>query len=103
MAKCVCHFARYCLGIQLMCGATCWTDHKLVRAKLRCGLYRSCCQSGGRLAPVYVQRFADPTMEQSFSGNMSECLGKIGPISSIGTMSAWDQICECLVSVVTIL
>ena len=28
----------YCRDVQVMRGATCWTDHKLVRAKLRTDL-----------------------------------------------------------------
>ena len=43
-----------------MHGATCWTDRKLVRAKLRLDL---CCtrhRNGRRLAPIDVQIFADP-------------------------------------------
>ena len=59
---------RHCLDVQVMRGATCWTDHKLVRAKLRLSLCCSRCRGGRRPAPVDVQRFADSSVQQSFCG-----------------------------------
>ena len=50
----------------MVCGATCWTDHKLVRAKLRLDLCCTHCRNGRRPAPIDVQRFADPLIQQFF-------------------------------------
>ena len=62
---------RHSLDVQMMRGATCWTDHKLVRAKLRLDLCCTCCRNGRRLAPIDVERFADPLIQQSFCSDVS--------------------------------
>ena len=54
---------RDCLDVQVIRRATCWTDHKMVRAKLRLDL---CCTrrwNSKRPAPIDVQRFADPLIQ----------------------------------------
>ena len=81
-----------------MRGATCWTDHKLVRAKLRLDL---CCthrRNGRRPAPIDVERFADPLIQQSFCSDVSEGLREVNLAGELGASSAWDHIRECLLS-----
>ena len=89
---------RHCLDVQVMRGATCWTDHKLVRAKLRLDL---CCtrrRNGRKLAPIDVERFADPLIQQSFCSDVSEGLREVNLAGELGASSAWDRIRECLLS-----
>ena len=71
-----------------MCGATCWTDHKLVRAKLRLDLCCSCRRSSRQSAPVDMQRFADPSVQQSFCCEVSECLEGMHFAGELGALSA---------------
>ena len=54
---------RDCLDVQVICGAICWTDHKLVRAKLRFDLCCTLRWNSKRPAPIDVQRFADPLIQ----------------------------------------
>ena len=50
---------RVCCGdVQVMKEATCWTDHKLVRAKLRMGVPHACCKSEKRMKCFSAQKLS---------------------------------------------
>ena len=94
---------RHCLDVQVMHGATCWTDHKLVRkSKLKFSLCCSCCRSGRRPAPVDVQKLGDPSVQQLFCGKAFKCLEKMDPLLAVleqhmhgvKSVSAWCQLLQ---------
>ena len=63
---------RYCLDVQVMCGATCWTDHKLVRVKLR--LYLNCPQNwqNRKESPIAVWKLADASICEDCCRELSD-------------------------------
>ena len=60
-----------------------------------------CCthrRNGRRPAPIDVQRFADPLIQQSFCCDVSEGLREVNLVGEPGTFSTWNCIRQCLLS-----
>ena len=60
-----------------------------------------CCthrRNGRRSAPINVQRFGDPLIQQSFCSDVSEGLREVSLVGELGASSAWDRIHKCLLS-----
>ena len=55
---------RFCLDVQVMRGATCWIDQKLVRVKLRLDL---CCSHHMATRRPAVWKFADTVLHEYFA------------------------------------
>ena len=58
---------RVCCGdVQVMRGANCWTDHKLVRAKLRIAQPHVRGRGGKRILPFSVHKPSAPAMRDEY-------------------------------------
>ena len=60
----------------------------LLRAKLKLDLCCTHCRNGRRSAPIDVQRFADPLIQQPFCSDMSEGLREVSLAGELGASSA---------------
>ena len=58
-----CH---HCLDVQVIRGATFWTDHKLVKVKLRLALSGSCDQLDRRAPPITVWKLTDASIREDY-------------------------------------
>ena len=84
--------------MQVARGATCWTDHKLVKVKFRLDLCCYRCRTTGRPPPVAAWKFADTTLHEDCAKKVSEGLENIDCSDASSAVSVWDELWSCLVS-----
>jgi len=89
---------QYCLDVQVMRGATCWTDHKLVRVKLRLYLGRSRRQRDGGAPPIAVWKLADPSTREDYGKELSDRLEGVSFDDVCSAEAGWEQLRDCLVA-----
>ena len=63
-----------CRDVQVMWGANCWTDHKLVRAKLRIAVPPSCSRKAKRMLPFFVHKFSASAMRDDYRSHLEKVL-----------------------------
>ena len=64
----------HCLDVQVMRGATFWTDHKLVRVKLRLALSGSRGRQDRRVPPIAVWKLVDASIRKDYCRELSDQL-----------------------------
>lgn len=86
-----------CLDVQVMRGANCWTDHGMVRAKLRLLLP----QSGGvqkRPLPFAVHKLASKEMCDNYVRCLEQKLVDVSPASECTAEECWNQLRSGIIS-----
>ena len=89
---------RHCLDVQVMRGATFWTDHKLVRVKLRLDLRGSRGRQGRRAPPIAVWKLTDASIREVYCRELSDRLEGVGCDDACGAEAGWEQIRDCVVT-----
>ena len=92
---------RYSLVVQVMCGAICWTDHKLVRGKFR--LYLNCSRhrQNRKESPIAVWKLADVSIREDYCRELSDRLEGVDLDEARSAEAGWEQLRNCLVASAT--
>ena len=88
----------HCLDVQVMRGATFWTDHKLVRVKLRLDLRGSRGRQGRRAPPIAVWKLTDASVREVYCRELSDRLEGVGCDDACGAEAGWEQLRDCVVT-----
>ena len=66
---------KVCCGdVQVIRGANCWTDHKLVRVKLRIALPHVCGKREKRMQPFSMHKLSAPAMRDEYRSHLERVL-----------------------------
>ena len=89
---------RQCLDVQVMRGATFWTDHKLVRVKLRLNLNGSCGRQDRRAPPITVWKLTDASIHEDYCRELSDRLEGVSFDDACGAEAGWEQLQNCVIT-----
>ena len=89
---------HHCLDVQVMRGATFWTDHKLVRVKLRLDLRSSHGRQGRRTPPIAVWKLTDASIHEVCCRELSDRLEGVGCDDACSAEAGWEQFWDCVVT-----
>ena len=89
--------SKYCLDVQVMRGANCWTDHYLVRARLRVMLPWTAVAAKHPL-PFAMHKFAKPELSDSYVQSLEQRLSgwSLPPGSTV--KEYWNHLQSCVTS-----
>ena len=87
----------YCTDVQVMRGATCWTDHKLVRAKLKIDL-PELHQREKRVLPFAVHKLNASTARDAYRRHLEGLLLDYPSRTESTPEANWETIKSCIVS-----
>ena len=83
-----CH---HCLDVQVLCGATFWTDHKLVRVTLRLALSGSRGRLDRRVLSIAVWKLIDASICEDYCRELSDQLEGVGFDDACGAEAGWNS------------
>ena len=86
----------FCKDVQVMRGANCWSDHRLVRAKLRVNPIHSHSIRGKKSAPFAVYKLRDSAYRDRYRESLMKRLIEV-PHEVEGTAeSNWEVLKSCI-------
>ena len=88
---------KCCRDVQVMRGADCWTDHKLVRAKLRLGLPRVHSRER-KVLPFSVHKLLVPSVRDEYRSCLESALHEHPSRSELSSEDNWQILKSCVVS-----
>ena len=86
-----------CIDVQVMRGANCWTDHYLVRVRLRIALPRY-SDKQQRPLPFAVHKFAVQGVLDSYRRSLELALNATATSSGCAVEDSWHALRSCIVS-----
>ena len=87
-----------CKDVQVMRGANCWTDHRLVRAKLKVALPRKCVRGERKMLPFAVHRLSDFGMRDDYRKALESMLEEEPHSPNQSSEENWTVLKSCIVS-----
>lgn len=88
-----------CRDVQVMRGANCWTDHNLVRAKLRLEFPRVQGRGKKKVSPFSVHKFLAPANRDKYRGLLESTLEEHPHRPDLSPEENWETLKSCIVSV----
>ena len=88
----------HCLDVQVMRGATFWTDHKLVRVKLQLDLHGSRGRQDRRAPPITVWKLTDASIRENYCRELSDQLEGVSCDDACGAETGWEQLQDYVVT-----
>ena len=87
-----------CRDVQVMRGANCWTDHKLVRAKLKDTVPRSAKRKEKISLPFAIHKLKTPAKRDEYREVLEQHLLARPLRAGDSTECNWDALKSCIVS-----
>ena len=88
----------YCRDVQVMRGANCWTDHKLVRAKLKVVVPRYAGRKKKNCLPFAVHELSTRSKRDEYGEMLKQQLLDMPHNASDTSEHNWDVLKSCIVS-----
>ena len=86
---------KCCLNVQVMHGANCWTDHYMVRARLRV-MFSLPANVKKHPLPFAVHRLARPELHECYVQSLTEKLIDWSPASEDTAEECWNHLHSCV-------
>ena len=81
---------RFCMDTQVMRGASCWSDHYLVRAKLHFGFQKVVSTKTLRKKPLAVHRLVCVSVKDKYQVVLAEKLNNMESNGEVSTGCCWS-------------
>ena len=88
---------KLCTDVQVMRGATCWSDHHMIRGKVRIELSLP-KKSRATALPIAVHTFSDPDQRSTYREKLDESLSEQPHSPGNSAEEGWNTLKECTIS-----
>ena len=85
---------KLCTDVQVMRGATCWSDHHMIRGKVRIKLSLP-KKSRATALPIAVHTFSDPDQRSTYREKLDESLSEQPHSPGNSAEEGWNTLKEC--------
>ena len=88
----------FCTDVQVMRGAACWSDHRMVRAKILVRAFQLKLCKENRAVPFAIYKLRNPKVRDSYKEVLPQQLQEVPHNPEKSAEHNWDTLKRCIIT-----